>query len=541
MKVKEIQLKEFKRFTDLTIKNLPKSAKLVVLIGPNGCGKSSIFDAFLAKKTSYQIGSSWHIDEHTKSYYWKSLEKTTSPTPKSSWDLANRNIKIDFHSPPPENQKKSIYIRSAYRNEADFQISSLQTVSPVLDERRLGKMIQSDVAVSQNYHRLCSNALENVFEKEDVNTTIGEFRNKVLEKITESMKRLFDNPTLILKTLGNPLEDKTFHFDKGDSAKFPYQNLSAGEKAAFDLLLDMFVKTEEFNDTVFCIDEPETHISTKLQGKLLKELFILIPENSQIWIATHSIGMMKKAYDLWKANNDSVVFLDFDQNFDKTQTLTPIKPTRTFWQKTYDIALGDLANLVAPKTIVLCEGNPNEAEKGFDAKCYNQIFEEQYPDTLFISSGGHTEIENNDNLAVTIKAITKGVKVFRLIDRDDSTSEAIEENEKQGIITLQKRNIESYLLDDEVLKALCVEENQKDKIQYLLSQKKAIVKKSTTDDLKKSAGFIYNKVKEILSLTQSGKNHKDFMKHTLAPLITKEMKIYKELEKNLSVIFKNTL
>ena len=52
MKIKEVHLEKFKRFTDLTIKDISKDAKLVVLIGPNGCGKSSIFDAF---KTWYRI------------------------------------------------------------------------------------------------------------------------------------------------------------------------------------------------------------------------------------------------------------------------------------------------------------------------------------------------------------------------------------------------------------------------------------------------------------------------------------------------------
>jgi hypothetical protein len=37
--------------------------------------------------------------------------------------------------------------------------------------------------------------------------------------------------------------------------------LSGGEKAAFDLLLDLVIKRREFNDTVFFIDEPEAHMS----------------------------------------------------------------------------------------------------------------------------------------------------------------------------------------------------------------------------------------------------------------------------------------
>lgn len=46
MKIKRIHLDKFKRFTDLTVEGIPKTAKLVVLVGPNGCGKSSLFDSF---------------------------------------------------------------------------------------------------------------------------------------------------------------------------------------------------------------------------------------------------------------------------------------------------------------------------------------------------------------------------------------------------------------------------------------------------------------------------------------------------------------
>ncbi|HEY8938080.1 MAG TPA: AAA family ATPase, partial [Cyclobacteriaceae bacterium] len=46
MKIKKIELKNFKRFNDLTIDNIPESTKLVLLIGSNGSGKSSVFDAF---------------------------------------------------------------------------------------------------------------------------------------------------------------------------------------------------------------------------------------------------------------------------------------------------------------------------------------------------------------------------------------------------------------------------------------------------------------------------------------------------------------
>ena len=46
MKIKEIRINQFRRFTDLTIKDIPESAKLVILVGPNGSGKTSLFEAF---------------------------------------------------------------------------------------------------------------------------------------------------------------------------------------------------------------------------------------------------------------------------------------------------------------------------------------------------------------------------------------------------------------------------------------------------------------------------------------------------------------
>ena len=42
MKIKQIRLVKFKRFSDLTISEIPKTTKLVVLVGPNGCGKEVV-------------------------------------------------------------------------------------------------------------------------------------------------------------------------------------------------------------------------------------------------------------------------------------------------------------------------------------------------------------------------------------------------------------------------------------------------------------------------------------------------------------------
>ena len=46
MRIAELHAVNFKRFTDLTITDIPPEARVVVLVGLNGSGKSCVFDAF---------------------------------------------------------------------------------------------------------------------------------------------------------------------------------------------------------------------------------------------------------------------------------------------------------------------------------------------------------------------------------------------------------------------------------------------------------------------------------------------------------------
>jgi hypothetical protein len=149
------------------------------------------------------------------------------------------------------------------------------------------------------------------------------------------------------------------------------------------------------------VDEPEAHMSTRLQGALLTELVRLLPGNSQLWIATHSIGMMRRAREIHEASPGVLDFSEVDG--DTPAEIRPIEPTRTFWRNVLSIALDDLSELVVPAKIVVCEGNPKSAVAGknqeHDARCYGLIFNERMPDVEFVSAGNSTDIQT-DRLAV---------------------------------------------------------------------------------------------------------------------------------------------
>ena len=137
---------------------------------------------------------------------------------------------------------------------------------------------------------------------------------------------------------------------------------------------------------------------TSLQSKLIKELYNIIPDNSQLWITTHSIGIMRMAERILKENPNSVAILDFDgYDFDSYVTIKPTKLSKTVWKKFLSLALDDLSELIIPEYIVLSEGNFSGNKRyNFDATIYNKIFNDKYPNILFISGGSSEDITKDD-------------------------------------------------------------------------------------------------------------------------------------------------
>lgn len=530
MKIRRIAIKVFKRFTNTTIENIPETAKLVMLVGPNGSGKSSLIDAVYNWYSRTWAGrGGWDESYHAK--------QTPGATVRQS-----EAVRIEFFDPQPRTEadkKKAIYVRSAYRNDPEFDMSNLTRTEPAIQEHRFSRLIENDQAVSRNYTRLVSQGFEDVFELADANTTVGEFREELIGEIRDAMANLF--PGLVLNSLGNPLTSGTFKFDKGDSKAFLYKNLSGGEKAAFDLLLDLLIKRREFNDTVFFIDEPEAHMGARLQGDLLAALVDLVPDNSQIWLATHSIGMMRRAKEIGSAHPGQVAFLDFDgRDFDAEQVLTPMSPDRPFWKRALQIALHDLADFVAPERVLLCEGGQfNGGKREFDADCYNSIFQLEFAESVFVGAGNATDVEHDRRaLRSLLRVVSEGSTIIRLIDRDDRTDDQIAALNAQGVRVLSLRTIESYLLSDEVLAAFCAKNTRPELAEELLAAKAEALRASVArgnppDDLKSASGEIYNAARRLFPEQKLGSDSLVFMKAFCAPLVTPGTATYTILRRDV--------
>ncbi len=290
----------------------------------------------------------------------------------------------------------------------------------------------------------------------------------------------------------------TFYFTKGVAHSLPYKNLSAGEKAAFDLILDAVVKSEYFDNTVWCIDEPETHLSTRIQADLRESLLELLPSNCQMVLASHSTGFLSAAWRRAQSSPGTVAFIDLQGvGFDVPAVLAPTAASQEFWIKALDVALGDLASLIAPEHIVLCEGRPakraDDRRGEFDATYYRRIFSDEFPQVDSLSVGNSRDVQDNRlEAGRAIATVASGTRTTRVIDRDLMDANEVAETEACGIRVLSRRNIEAFLLDDEVLIAVCMAQAQPGRAAEALQIKQAALAASVqrgndADDLKKAA------------------------------------------------------
>ena len=528
MKIASVHMTNFKRFTDLTITEIPESAKLVVLVGPNGCGKSSVLDAFVRwhRKTT---GMGYSGDDE---YYDKSQTQG--------------DVRVGLHG-KTQLTRDSLYVRTAYRNDADFSSSDIREQESPVERPRFERLIEDDKTVSDNYQRLLLQSISRLYSEDCKEKSGEEIVKELIGDIQTSLSRIFGDLSLntITQPLGSNQGSGAFYFRKGTVSSYHYKNLSGGEKAAFDLILDIHLKKTYFPNAIYCIDEIESHLHTKVQGAILKELSRIVPGDSQLWVTTHSIGVLRAAQEIHADSDGSVCLIDFvGVELDATNRIVPSDLDRVSWEKLLSIALDDLSERVAPEAIVVCEGSSvGNRRKDFDADVYELILGTREPGIVFVSgNGGSTQITNTASLlhGVLDRALPQ-TRVIALADRDDKSDNEVVQYDG---ITLTRRNIESYLLADDVIEALLTREGKpelRDKALQIKAEalRSSIQRGNRNDDLKSAAGEIYNGLKQLLDLQHPGENKDAFMKDTLSPLIVPGMETYQALKFDIVDKIKN--
>jgi predicted ATPase len=516
MKITKVYLKNFKRFTELEIKEIPVEAKLVVLAGPNGCGKSSVFDAFeqVLNRNKGVMSEADYLQKDKNQQWICEIE-----TNKGSFGN-NKTI---------PSEKNALYVRSPYRVNPQFNVSQISSMPDMLDDQdRPKRTIDLDHRITSNYQRL--NWI--LFKEWRAGDKTGkESQSQFEDKLNTILGKVLD---IKLSDLGDPTDGRgQFYFKKGIVEKLPFKNLSSGEKEVIDMIIDLIVKVEKFNATIFCIDEPDLHLNTSIQAKLLEEILNLIPNNSQLWITTHSLGFIRKAIEIYReSNGKNAVILDFSEaDFDQKTEIKPLVPIAAIMRKLFMVALEDLSSMVIPSKIYFCEGKSryDTSQQSikrleFDAEVLNKIFYDQ--DVIFIASGGKNGVQKAHQLLLKIIKEAGGLRgIYSIIDRDGIIDE--ERNKKMNneptLKIWSRREIENYLFDEEIIKLYC-ERNSKE---FSTITAYSNIQDINKDDMKQYQSSI---------MQQCGfSGSVDEFKLKLAELITPTTIIYKLLKQDLGL------
>ena len=360
MRINKVQLKNFKRFTDLTLDGFPSDAKLVLLIGANGSGKSSVFDGFRYIQLRQKGGFKSTNREHrlSEDYYQKSHNQQIEFA--ISFNQGESTAKFDiisntFTTSPFVNKligRSSIRIipklyyggdTSKIENDEDGPTTFIED-----DERFI-----NDV---NSYIQQIDNLLRGPVFKGESADTLRIFQD-FIKPFNASLINIFggDETTIIqLAEFQNanlsPATAAQLIFKKGQS-RLHYDLLSHGEKQVVILLLNFIVRREQYEDAIIFIDEMDCHLNTSLQSRLLEEIVTKwIPDSSQLWTASHALGFIDYA-----RKSEQAVILDFDNlDFDLPQTIQP-QPNENL--EVYEIAVPKevIASILSDKKLVVAE------------------------------------------------------------------------------------------------------------------------------------------------------------------------------------------
>ena len=438
MNLTRLRLENFKRFTDLTIdlSSFGGAPKLVLLIGANGSGKSSVFDAFEYLSAQHKGDAPPPATHFSEEFYkGKAYEKflnylKKNPAAETSvscsfgggFEVRRSDGSSPVTSPTDWDVKSAFYGRSSLRTVPELRATP-KSVDVGADPDRPRRFIEFDTRFEADIARTTEDLLREFWGKDFAS---DEIKARFVAPINDALARVFGNGsattlrlTQMIPALGQKPAD--IRFRKGQS-DFHYDLLSSGEKEVFNILLNLFTRREHFPNAIYFIDELDVHLHTRLQHALIREVVEhWIPDYSQLWTASHSLGFIEYAGDA--ADAAIVDFDDFD--FDRPQVLTPSPKSPDI----FDIAVPrDSALKVFPnQTLVVCENQ--------DALLYNAI---QLPGLLFVGA--------RDKNAVGLQ--TRSNEEFRgLLDRDFLGANEIEElrREQPNLFVLRYYSIESYL------------------------------------------------------------------------------------------------
>ena len=439
MHIKKITLENFKSYEYLEYE---PNDSFNVIIGQNNIGKTTIFDSLLLWNMAFQTlitsnGKSFYQlnERSSKNISYNKLlilrivniadlffdaKTTLSISLLISFKDRDFELKINFDSPP---SIEDSYLRVKHS-------CSLQQFKEFADNCNSEGLKLSDI-VSIGFTKPISfiEREETFLNKAQINkrSYLGRnyetLRNKVLN--TNTNKRFEYLEHKLSNILSTSVEISYHNLNKDDEENIKI-SIKIGEGKAVDLslvgsgilhMLEIFssLYVKEKNEeglNIILIDEPDSHIHSDLQFKIIDEL--KVDGHRQVFIISHNEKIL---------NQSSLGEVFYINKFTKRKQKLPYIKITDFTNIKKDLGgkLYELELIEENKPILFVEG---DSDKAILLKAFEYFDPTLQSDLIISPSGGYNGVKDN---AIGWSFLNRDIKAIALFDYDNDCNKAISE------------------------------------------------------------------------------------------------------------------
>ena len=455
---------------------LDNLAKVNYLVGPNGCGKSSVLEA---------VHNFFILKDELKDKIWLQAKQGDLIEQSNNLSLPKTNGKwAEISSAPPFMNSQRLFIYTNFKGIVKLEIDEKSY------ELKINEIVQYNPIFEKNNSPikpfLINCGLNNDYYNNDLIFTVLE--NKQKENYEIMTKKKFIEQKEIIRI-------KTFRFDMNDCVnflinEFDVNNIvekfyelknklglkildvlmdkrSSGENILENLICFILYFNDLYKNDIFLIEEPETNLHPTFQ-KLLPELFQNLSQelNIQFLISTHSpfiisAAAKEKDQKVYLIDKGHQVGLDYDIDWEELKKQEYFNNYIGQGQDGYEgYEVKEIANkMLGAKTTDILFENYVICEGEIDVVILNYIFQST-KNVKFISAGSKEQVDKKMSIGVILNKISVELDINGFVDwdgDDKQTKDFKEKWEKFGLKvrdTYPFRKIESFLYDKSVLEIL---------------------------------------------------------------------------------------
>ncbi len=467
MKIKSFRIENYRNIRLVECSNIPD---LMVICGPNGCGKSALLESIMLAK---EIFSSYKIFRGGKGL--KNLVSANASETKITLEIEFSDeegsfVRKEFHQIIPKNFQ--IYVEFDKKGKVDVRkyrdIKGIETLLKYYsskadtpgffdfisaERRHLKTEVDKWNPSAYNDNSIKETLVEEVnkfqftkyyltsLKMRDLQNLQKSRKNRNLsfEESLKEIKHLFDRFFTPMKFEDVDVFSSPFKFIiSTPSGNIDIDDLSSGEKE----ILNVFVRFHQLKPiySVILFDEIDAHLHPEFAKRYFKELTKL-SETNQMIITTHSPEIMMVAP---KGSLYTLIKYPLEQDMNQ------LRPIVTEDEELFD-ALSDLMGsrgyLSFNNKIVFIEG----VEASADKLVYELLFPPEMYNISFVPAGSSYIIKNTaEQVNKLLSSSTPFQGYFSIIDGDMERC-SVDPSGSERLFRLPVYHIENFLLNNDLI------------------------------------------------------------------------------------------